>query len=74
MVKLYPTPGRDFYPWPAVEFDATPEEAKMLLGMDLPAFSKDPPPAPPPAPKEKPPTPVASAAPGGSTEPTEVTP
>lgn len=30
-VRLYPVEGVALYPWPAVEFDATPEQATELL-------------------------------------------
>lgn len=30
-VRLYPVEGVAAYPWPAVEFDATPEQAAELL-------------------------------------------
>lgn len=49
-VHLYPVPGVSTYPYPAVEFDATPEEAEALLAFIPPPFTTEPPSPPETAP------------------------
>lgn len=47
-VRLFPVPGVSVYPWPSVEFDATPEEAEALLAHVPSPFTTEPPKAPSP--------------------------
>lgn len=42
-IRLYPVEGVSVYPWPSVEFDATPEEAEFLLAHVPPPFTVEPP-------------------------------
>lgn len=42
-IRLYPIKGVSLYPFPAVEFDATPEEAETLLAYIPPPFTTTPP-------------------------------
>lgn len=54
-VRLYPVEGVSVYPWPAVEFDASPEDAAFLLAHVPPPFTDKPPgPRPTPIPTEAP--------------------
>lgn len=46
-VRLYPVEGVALYPWPAVEFDATPEQAAELLAYIPAPFTTDRPKAAP---------------------------
>lgn len=46
-VRLYPVPGVSVYPWPAVEFDASPDDAAFLLAHLPPPFTETPPGATP---------------------------
>lgn len=54
-VRLYPVPGVSVYPYPAVVFDATPEEADLLLSHIPPPFTTDPPGDAPDTPPTDPP-------------------
>ena len=42
-VRLWPVEGVSVWPWPAVEFDATPEDAAFLLAHVPPPFTDRPP-------------------------------
>jgi hypothetical protein len=46
-VRLYPVPGVSLHPWPAVEFDATPDEWAELREYLPPPFTDKPPGATP---------------------------
>lgn len=63
-VRLYPAPDAFLHPWPAVAFDATPEEAEFLLGHHPPPFTTEPPGTAP----DPQPTGPADAGPSDSTE------
>lgn len=58
LVRLYPVPGVSAHPWPAAEFDATPEQWAELQTYQPPPFTDKPPviPAQPEAPASPEPT------------------
>ena len=64
-IHLYPVPGVSAYPWPAQEFDATPDQWAELRGYIPPPFTDRPPgDAPETAPTDPPDN-------GGSSDSTE---